>query len=237
MFALIFATARESRACLGEHHVGIKDGQWAEITVHERPCLQVVTGIGPINTALVFGKVLATFPSLQGVINLGIGGSFDLDEADIGGWAVASREIWPEIGIKYQGCVHAKALGLPQAHTEQDAIWDVVDIDVEKNAAAMNITLPASMPKLPFITVAGVTSTDERSLFLQTIYKGGIENMEGFALALACATHDLPFLEIRTVSNKVGPRDKKNWRMDKAFNQMGKILPALFAQDTSPHQA
>ena len=232
MIALVFATARESRACLGPAHVGIKDGQWSEISIHHRPCLQVITGIGPINAALVLGKVLATYPALKGVISLGIGGSYDLQEADLGGWAVATREIWPEIGIKNQGCVHAQALGFPQGHTGHDAIWDTVDMDPDQNAEAMHVALPASMTRLPFITVAGVTSTKERALFLQTIYKGGIENMEGFSLALACATHPMPFLEIRTVSNKVGPRNKETWRIDKAFDRLGKVLPALFATKT-----
>jgi len=229
MLALIFATARESRACLGSAHVTIKEGQWAQITIHGRPCLQVITGIGPINAALVFGKVLATFPDLHGALSLGIGGSFDLGEADLGGWAVATEEIWPEIGIKTKECVHAQALGFPQGQTGRDAIWDRMSIDPDRNARAMGIRIPESMVRVPFITVAGVTSTTERGLFLQTIYKCGIENMEGFSLGLACATHQLPFLEIRTVSNKVGPRDKETWRIDKAFDRLGKVIPALFA--------
>ncbi|MGX9364654.1 futalosine hydrolase [Desulfoplanes sp. PS50] len=229
MLALIFATARESRACLGSAHVTIKEGQWANITVHDRPCLQVITGIGPINAALVFGKLLATFPDLEGVLSLGIGGSFDLQEVDLGGWAVASQEIWPEIGIKSKECVHVQALGFPQGQAGNDAIWDRVTIDSDHNATAMGISIPKSMVRVPFITVAGVTSTEERRLFLQTIYQCGIENMEGFSLALACATHELPFLEIRTVSNQVGPRDKATWRIDKAFDRLGKVIPALFA--------
>jgi futalosine hydrolase len=229
MLALVFATARESRACLGPAHVNVQEGQWARITLHGRPCLQVVTGIGPINAALVLGKLLATFPELEGILSLGIGGSFDLQELDLGGWAVATREIWPEIGIKSKECVHAQALGFPQGQAGNDAIWDRVAIDPERNAAAMGLALPDSMARVPFITVAGVTSTEERRLFLQTIYQCGIENMEGFSLALGCATHGLPFLEIRTVSNQVGPRDKTTWRIDKAFDRLGKVVPALFA--------
>jgi futalosine hydrolase len=233
MLALVFATARESRACLGSAHVTIKEGQWARIMVYGRPCLQVITGIGPINAAIVFGKVLATFPDLQGVIGLGIGGSFDLREVDLGGWAVATQEIWPEIGIKTKECVHAQALGFPQGQTGNDAIWDRVGIDPDHNAAAMGIRIPESMVRVPFITVAGVTSTEERALFLQTIYTCRIENMEGFSLALACATHQIPFLEIRTVSNKVGPRNKKTWRIDRAFDRLGEVVPALFTPDIS----
>jgi futalosine hydrolase len=234
MLALVFATSRESRACLGPAHAGIREGQWAAITVHDRPCLQVITGIGPVNAALVFGKVLATFPRLQGAINLGIGGSFDLDRADLGEWAAATRETWPEIGVRHKAGVHARTLGFPQGHAGQDTIWESIDLDPDAHARAMNVSLPPSMARLPFITVAGVTATHKRALFLQTMYNGGIENMEGFSLALACATHSLPFLEIRTVSNKAGPRDTKTWQFGKALGQLGRVLPALFATPV-PH--
>lgn len=234
MLALVFATTRESRACLGSAQAGIREGQWAKIRVHDRPCLQVITGIGPINAALTMGKVLATFPRLRGVVNLGIGGSFDLDRADLGEWAVATREIWPEIGIRQQGSVCARTLGFPQAHVGQEAIWDRIHMDPDVQARAMDVNIPPTMVRLPFITVAGVTATHKRALFLQTMYKGGIENMEGFSLALACATHPVPFLEIRTVSNKVGPRNKATWQFGKALDRLAQVLPALFAT-ASPH--
>jgi len=235
VLALVFATARESRATLGADHAEIKEGQWQEILVHGHTCLQVLTGIGPINAAFVLGKVLVTYPALEGVINLGIGGSFDLDLHPLGACVVAREEIWPEFGIKHNGCVHAKALGFPLGHTKNDAIWDRTVIDPDETAQRMGLTLPSFIHRTPFITVAGVTSTQERSLFLQTMYHAGVENMEGFALALACATSDLPFLEIRTISNLVGPRDKATWQIKRAFAALREILPLLF--DTpNPHR-
>ncbi|WP_462325291.1 futalosine hydrolase [Desulfoplanes sp.] len=229
MLALVFATARESRATLGPSHVGIKEGTWAEVTLRGRTCLQVLTGIGLVNAALVLGKLLASYPRLEGVLNLGIGGSFDPHDLPLGGWATANQEIWPEIGVKNKGCVHAQALGFPIAHADNEVVWDRVSIDPQHNIQTMGLALPRSMHQAPFITVAGVTSTQERALFLQTIYRGGVENMEGFPLALGCMTHGIPFAEIRTISNIVGPKTDDTWRIDKAFKRLGDVLPALFS--------
>jgi futalosine hydrolase len=234
VLALVFATARESRATLGPDHAEIEEGQWQEIQIYGHTCLQVLTGIGPINAAFVLGKVLATCPQLRGVINLGIGGSFDLDLLPLGTCVVAREEIWPEFGIKHAECVHARALGFPLGHTKSDAIWDRILIDPDEAALRTGLLLPSCIRRASFLTVAGVTSTKERSLFLQTMYHAGVENMEGFALALACATSDIPFLEIRTISNLVGPRDKATWQIKKAFASLRKILPMLFA--TPPPQ-
>ncbi len=228
MLALIFATPKEAKACLGATYAETPRGAWSEITLHHRPCLQVVTGVGPINAAFTLGKLLGSVPQISGVINLGIGGSFDLRDIPLGEWVVANGEIWPEIGLRHLECVHAKALGFPLGEVDGETIWDRLNIDPEENARSMGVILPPSLEQASFITVAGVTSTLERALFLQTVYRCGVENMEGFPLALACATHGIPFLEIRAISNEVGPKEPSTWRLDLAFERLGNIPAALF---------
>jgi futalosine hydrolase len=54
--------------------------------------------------------------------------------------------------------------------------------------------------------------------------------MEGFSLALACRERQLPFLEIRTVSNPVGERDRSKWDMGQALRGLGKTLAELLGR-------
>ena len=234
MLALVFATSREAGAALGPGHAGVSEGRWKKIRVHGRSCLQVVTGIGPLNAAFVFGRALGTHPGLSGVISMGIGGSFDLATLPLGSWTVADEEIWPEFGIRHEKDVRAQELGFPLGHAGNEAIWDRISLDPADAAARMALCLPPSMPRASFISVAGVTATRERADFLHGTCQADVENMEGFALALACATHGIPFLEIRTISNLVGPRDRATWQIKKACRALGDILPALFA-DTLEH--
>src|SRR2546423_804787 len=58
------------------------------------------------------------------------------------------------------------------------------------------------------------------------------EAMEGFGVATAAAMAELPFVEIRAISNAVGPRDREAWRIDaalEALSTVGQTLAALQA--------
>ena len=62
------------------------------------------------------------------------------------------------------------------------------------------------------------TGTDERAAELIRRHPDAVgEAMEGFGVAAAAELADLPFAEVRAVSNLVGPRDRDAWRLDLAF--------------------
>ena len=49
-------------------------------------------------------------------------------------------------------------------------------------------------------------------------------------MATAAAVHGVPFGEIRTISNPVGPRDRASWRIAEALDALGQAFAALTAQ-------
>ncbi len=51
--------------------------------------------------------------------------------------------------------------------------------------------------------------------------------MEGFGVAEAAAAHGTPVLEIRTVSNAVGPRDRSAWRIGEALTALQEAFSVL----------
>ena len=51
--------------------------------------------------------------------------------------------------------------------------------------------------------------------------------MEGFGLALAAHRKGIAFLEVRTVSNPVGVRDKTRWNFRLALDSLESVLPTL----------
>ncbi|MDR2800975.1 MAG: hypothetical protein LBB52_06905 [Desulfovibrio sp.] len=60
-------------------------------------------------------------------------------------------------------------------------------------------------------TVTGVSGSARRAARMASLSGALVENMEGFALALACAAAGIPFIELRSVSNKAGtPLRKRN---------------------------
>jgi futalosine hydrolase len=82
------------------------------------------------------------------------------------------------------------------------------------------------------LTVSTVTGTAERAAELAARYPGAAaEAMEGFGVAEAARLHGVPVLEVRAVSNAVGPRDRAAWRVPQALTALseafGKIVPVL----------
>ena len=82
------------------------------------------------------------------------------------------------------------------------------------------------------LTVSTVTGTAVRAARLRERHPTALaEAMEGFGVAEAAAVHGTPVLELRAVSNPVGPRDRAAWRIGDALAALtegfGKLAPVL----------
>lgn len=66
------------------------------------------------------------------------------------------------------------------------------------------------------LTVSTGTGSAQTAAALRQRYEdAAAEAMEGFGVAEAARLFGLPCLEIRTISNAIGPRDRSAWRMKK----------------------
>jgi futalosine hydrolase len=88
------------------------------------------------------------------------------------------------------------------------------------------------------LTVSTVTGSAERAAELRARHPRALaEAMEGFGVAEAAAAHGVPVLEMRAVSNPVGPRDRAAWRIGEALAALteafGKLAPVL--ESWNPH--
>ncbi|MBI0318334.1 futalosine hydrolase [Streptomyces javensis] len=71
------------------------------------------------------------------------------------------------------------------------------------------------------LTVSTVTGSAERAAELLRRHPCAVaEAMEGFGVAEAAAAQSVPALEVRTVSNAVGPRDRAAWRIGEALEAL-----------------
>jgi futalosine hydrolase len=66
-------------------------------------------------------------------------------------------------------------------------------------------------------TVSGNAATIEK---LNTLYKPSIESMEGAALHYVCLQENIPFVQLRAVSNYVEIRDKSKWNIPLAVENL-----------------
>ncbi len=74
------------------------------------------------------------------------------------------------------------------------------------------------------ISVNQVTTLPQMINFYKDEFDPVTESMEGAAFHYVCLMEKIPFLQIRSVSNYVGERNKKNWNMKDSIANLNKEL-------------
>lgn len=202
-----------------------------------RPGLACVTGVGPVNAALALGFCFgltslgeqAEGLRIGAVLNVGLAGAFDLGVTPLRALCSVGEEIWPEYGLNDGSSVTARAFSHPLWRMADGAPADVYDRLLLADAGTVARREPAPGTFLPrrSLTVAGVSASFARAREMANRHGAELENMEGFAVAYACARAGVPCVEIRSVSNKVGPRAAGEKDFPGALAALGGILPAL----------
>ena len=180
----------------------------------------LVGGVGPAAVAAATGAAL-TRAALAAepyglVVSAGIAGGFP-GRAPLGSLVVSDAIVAADLGADTpEGYVPVEELGFGRSvHRVPDALTGPV-------AAAL---AAAGLPHTTggVLTVSTVTGSAARADALAARHPGAAaEAMEGFGVAEAAAAHGAAVLELRAVSNAVGPRDRAAWRI-------GDALPALRA--------
>ncbi|MES2776142.1 MAG: futalosine hydrolase [Bacteroidota bacterium] len=86
--------------------------------------------------------------------------------------------------------------------------------------------------KLPYqqvkaITVSTVTDDADTISRLQQKWAADIESMEGSALHYVCHHQQTNYLQLRSISNTVGVRDKTQWKIKEAIENLNTALTSL----------
>lgn len=183
----------------------------------------IAAGVGPAaaaaGTATALALAAAGGDPYTLVISAGIGGGF-APLAPVGSVAVAETIVAADLGVAADdGFTPLAELGFGRSR-HCPAAWSRAVAD--RLGAAYG----------PVLTVSTVTGTARRAEELSARHPGAVaEAMEGFGVAEAAAAHGVPVMELRTVSNAVGPRDRAAWRIGEALAALttafGKLPAAL----------
>ena len=179
----------------------------------------IAAGVGPAAAAAATAVALAGAPYGL-VVSAGIAGGFQ-PEAPVGSLVIADEITAADLGAETpDGFVPVTELGFGTVtHRPPNAL-------VRDLAAAAGARTGA------VLTVSTVTGTAARAAELRARHPRALaEAMEGFGVAEAAAAHGIPVLELRAVSNPVGPRDRAAWRIGDALAALtegfGKCAPVL----------
>mgnify|MGYP003848213143 FL=1 len=174
------------------------------------------SGIGLLASSVSLMKMFVQeTPSL--IIQVGIAGCFD-KKVPLGKVFAVKDDFAGDIGVM------------------ENKVWkDLFDLKLDKpnDAPYEKKSLPNpwlsqyNLLKLP--TKNGVTvntiSTDKNKIDLYSgRYKATLESMEGAALHYIGRDLNIPFIQIRAVSNYVGERNKAKWNMQEAIYNLNETL-------------
>ena len=174
------------------------------------------SGIGLLASSVSLMKMFVQeTPTL--IIQVGIAGCFD-KKVPLGKVFAVKDDFAGDIGVM------------------ENKIWkDLFDLKLDKanDAPYEKKSLPNpwlsqyNLLKLP--TKKGVTvntiSTDKNKIDLYSgRYKATLESMEGAALHYMGRDLNIPFIQIRAVSNYVGERNKAKWNMQEAIYNLNETL-------------
>lgn len=199
-----------------EVRIGRKPG-WAG-RLDGREVVLLPGGMGKTNaahalTALLEGR------DVSGVVGFGIGGAYPGSGLQIGAIALATSAVYGDEGVQAPGgWMSTEGIGIPLWRAGDARRFNEFPADpalVERARAALE---HAGMDARtgPFVTLSACSGTDALGREMAARFGALCEGMEGAALAHVAAIYEVPFLELRAVSNHVEDRDLGRWRIGDA---------------------
>jgi futalosine hydrolase len=210
---LVAATAKEISPFI--EHINISDKSFYidfELDV-------LITGVGLTASTYSLTRHLALKkPDL--VVQAGIAGSFT-KALKLGSVVAIKKETIADLGVM------------------EKKIWqDSFDLKLSnpnsfpfKKAALINpyVTLlkRVRLKSVNAVTVNQITTATKTAETYVEKYKAAVESMEGAALHYVCLMENVPFLQLRAISNYSGERDKKKWKIKESVQQLNNELIRL----------
>ncbi len=193
----------------------------------DRTVRLLVTGVGLVNTVQALTAAIeVNRPDL--LIQTGCAGAFAAAGLGLGDLALATEEIDVQLGIEspdesgWSEPLPFAVLKAGEQHFRHR--YPLNARLVARAAEALETITGDRISRGPFVTVSTVTATDRRALLLSERYRPCMETMEGSGAAFLALHYGLPFLEVRSASNRVGQRDRDTWNLPQAFQRSAEAV-------------
>jgi len=166
---------------------------------------KLITGVGMVATTFALTRKLAE-TKYDLVVNIGIAGSFTNDVV-IGQVVWVAVDEFSELGVEdHSRFIPAEDLGL----------MDNMDREFNANEYYRPEKL-LGVTAMTVNRVHGNAATIQRDL---KQFECNIESMEGAAVAYVCQQFDIPWVQIRAVSNRIEPRNAAAWNIPLAIKNL-----------------
>lgn len=183
----------------------------------------LLTGVG-MPMAMYHLQKKVTNSTYDLVIQAGIAGAFTT-EFELGETVLVKQDIFGDIGMeeneKFTPIYETDLFNKNEFPFEDGWL-------VNKNKFLQQ----SNLELVKAITVNKVTDDKKATEQLIENYNAEIETMEGAALHYVCLQENITFLQLRSISNFVGERDKTKWKTALAITNLNNELVNLINQLT-----
>lgn len=186
------------------------------ISLHENESVQLlITGIGLMaSTYALTRSVVTSRPDF--IIQAGVAGSLLPDEP-LAQVVVVKNESVGDLGVMQNEKFYSLFdLGLLSSNTVP---WQNNRLPNESD-----LLTQTGLPMVDGVTVNKISTSEETIGYYRNTLHVQIETMEGAALHYIALQEKIPFLQIRSLSNYIGERDKEKWRMKEAITNLNREL-------------
>jgi futalosine hydrolase len=176
----------------------------------------LTTGVGMVATAARTARALAQ-TRYDLALNFGVCGSFD-------------------VALELGRVVHVVSDRIAELGAEDDDVFLTIDeLALPNEAVFVNSAPPANdalrrLPQVSGITVNTVHGNERSIAAVVRRFTPQVESMEGAAFMHACLISNVPFAQVRAVSNIVEKRNREAWNLGEAIGNLGRSAVAILEQ-------
>jgi futalosine hydrolase len=184
----------------------------------------LITGIGLTNTAFQLGGYLSKKkPKLA--IQFGIAGAFDTTKHPMESIVEVTQEAFADLGAQSrEGFLDLHAMGFENFKLGEFPMYNRL---INPNASL------TALPKVSGITVNTVSGEPMGILHRKQLWNADVESMEGAAFFQSCLLADVRFHELRSISNRVEPRNRAAWKIPGALAALHSALQPIIEKARS----
>ena len=182
---------------------------------HKKKANILITGVGIPATVYYLTQKLMT-EKYDLVIQAGIAGSFS-ERLNLGEVVAIKEDTFADLGIEEKG--NLQTLFETGFIKKNDFPFT--------NGWLVNqhpILQKISLPLVKAITINKISDSDFQNKMMFEKFAAEIESMEGAAFHYVCLQQKINFLQIRSISNTVGERDKSKWKLKASIENLNKEL-------------
>jgi futalosine hydrolase len=175
----------------------------------------LITGVGMPSTIYHLQKRIQQM-EYDCIIQAGIAGSFNND-IELEKVVVVQQDCFADLGMEERG-IYTPVFNAGFANKDEFPFSDGWLVN------STEVLLKTELPKVKALTVNKVSDSElQKQQFIST-FNADVESMEGAALHYVCLQERIAFLQIRSISNYVGERDKTKWKIKKAIQNLNTEL-------------